>query len=105
MAAADDLDRLRQILKDLNYKGEVDEFSAQLVKELVSDLQNLSEHCNNLESGNSLPASNRTDDILGSGHVLEVVEAANEKINSLALELTRLRRENSELKRTGQKVP
>ena len=100
MAAADDLDHLRQILKDLDYHGYVDEYSAQLVKELVSDLQSLSEHCNKLESGSTNP----TRDNCEQTHVYEVVEAANQKISSLTLELARTRKENIELKRSTQKV-
>jgi len=114
--AADDLglQMLQLALKELDYDGVVTAESAPLLKLILSDLKSLSEHCNILEKENAELNSQQRTSILelndhdgtrnngtnsNDTYVLDVVDMANQKINSLVSELEKVRSENIQYKR------
>lgn len=107
MMTADHVDHLKKALEELDYDYSFDPTSLPLINNLLKDLKNLSEHCNQLEDQNqSLLKAVQNDSRLfmesannsNETYILNVVDLANVKINDLTRELEILRRENADLK-------
>ena len=106
MMGVDDFQTIRQTLDNLEYYDELDLVSLPLIKNILKDLQNLSKHCAEIELENeelkkrnlgSLAETSKPDP-LNDTYLLEVVDSAKNQIETLQLELSKVKYENEKLK-------
>jgi hypothetical protein len=117
MMGVDDFQVVRQTLDNLEYYDELDLISLPLIKNILKDLQDLSEHCAEIELENEelkkkqvnnfdeVMETSKNADPLNDTYLLEVVDSAKSQIEKLQVELNNVKHENEKLKESTVSSP